>query len=454
MSRKPGRPNPELAKPRVAHGGGPMPTHVSYIFHEMDGRYRLEIHQRGKLSSRLGFHRELVCADKPEFDAQMEFLIEKRVPFMVGHMSPGASDDAFYWLKEKGRRVDYLEISYGGKTEWQVREIVEDAKEWRGVKLNELLPPEIDLFAPENRPRVVRPQPPPAAEPEPAPAPAPEPVAVPDNPSPPPEPVPPPVPEPVPAPAEPPPAEPPPAETPPEPPSPEPVPAAKPEAQAAKVEAPPPADEPAILPEAAAANDTDKPVLRGQRWVSNGSALLLVLLLGASFWRATDYFRYVVPIGPEDLLHSAAQAALAGATAYAALWFTLFPRYFPRWTQRLELLALSLIVGVMIAFCELMIANIRHDHAPRIDVPTVVTAKTIFKGKYGRHPPEYWTYHLKVEPWADGDDETTLEVSREAWDAVTPGSRIVFRPHPGRLCWIWYSREELKAEDFVTILRP
>jgi hypothetical protein len=85
-----------------------MPTHVSYIFAESYGRYRLQIHQHGKLSSRLGFHRELVCADTFEYDAQMEFLIEKRVPFMVGHMNPGASDDAFFWLKEKGRRAASL----------------------------------------------------------------------------------------------------------------------------------------------------------------------------------------------------------------------------------------------------------------------------------------------------------------------------------------------------------
>ena len=48
-------------------------------------------------------------------------LIAARVPFMVGHMSPGASDDAWFWLKEKGQPVDYLEISFGGRAAWRRR---------------------------------------------------------------------------------------------------------------------------------------------------------------------------------------------------------------------------------------------------------------------------------------------------------------------------------------------
>lgn len=76
--RKRDGPNPELAKPRVGRGGGPPPTHVSYIFHKLDGGYRLQIHQRGTLRSRLGFHREIHCANQAEFDMQMDFLIASR----------------------------------------------------------------------------------------------------------------------------------------------------------------------------------------------------------------------------------------------------------------------------------------------------------------------------------------------------------------------------------------
>ncbi len=377
----------------MAHGGGPLPTHVSYILGGSDGHSRLQIHQHGTQRSRPGIQRELVCIDKHEFDAQMEFMIAAGVPFMVGHMSPGASDDAYLWLKEKGRRVDYLEISYGGKSEWQVREIFEDAKAWRGVKLKELLRPDIDLFTPENRPRVVRP------EQKTAPAPAPEPDA------------------------------------------------ASPQAIT-----PAPAAEMESTPALPAPTTPEKTALPAWRWVDNGSALILMLLLVGSFWRATDYLRYVIPFDLQPVLTAVALAALAGATAYAALWFTLFPRYFPRWTQRLELLALSLIMSVLIAFCELMIANIRYDDAPRIAVPTEVKAKMIYKGKYGRHPPEHWTYQLVVKSWTDADDEQTLRVSRETWDSLEPGSRIVFHPHPGRLGWVWYSVAELEAPDFVNNL--
>lgn len=422
------RPKSELAKPRLARGGGPLPTHVSYIFHDSDGGYRLQIHQHGKLSSRLGFHRELVCADSYEFDAQMDFLIGKRVPFMVGHMIPGPSDDAWFWLKAKGRHIDYLEISYGGRTAWQVREIFEDAKEWRGVKLAELLPPEIDLFAPENRPPVVRPAPPAeaAAEPEPPPAAA-EPTPEPPPTAPPPSPPPPPPDEPAPA-------------------TPTPAAAAR-EAPPELPATPPPEPEPASV-------QTKESPLPGRRRVEYGSALILVLVLGGSFWRATNYFGHIVPFDPAPFLWAVFQAALAGGTAYAALWFTLFPRHFPRWTQRLELLALSILACALIAFCELMIANIRLDDAPRITVPTEVRAKAIFKGKNGRYPPEYWEYQLHVVSWTDPEDEQYLRVSRQDWERLEAGDRIVFRPHPGRLGWVWYTRDELEAADFLTLLRP
>ena len=437
MSRKPGRPNPELAKPRVANGGGPMPTHVSYIFAESGGRYRLQIHQRGTLRSRLGFHRELICANEAEFDAQMEFLVASRVPFMVGHMIMGPSDDAYFWLKGKGRRVDYLEIAYGGKTEWRVREIFEDAKEWRGVKLDELLGPEIDLFAPENRPRVERPEPPPPPPPLPSPPP-------PSLPEPPPEPPQADEPPPPPAPAEPAPA--------PDPaPSPEPKP--EPAADRPPPEDPPPpaeADAPSASPTPGPA---EKSTLPGQRWVEYGSATILLALVVASFWRATAYFQYIVPVEPGPVFSAVALTALAGSTVYAAVWLTLFPRYFPRWTDRLQLLALSLIACILIAFCEVMIANIRYDDAPRVTLQTVVKDKTIFKGKYGRHPPEHWAWNITVESWADPADEVILRVSRETWEAIAPGQRIAFRPHPGRLGWIWYTKEELESPDFVSVVQ-
>jgi hypothetical protein len=197
----------------------------------------------------------------------------------------------------------------------------------------------------------------------------------------------------------------------------------------------------------------EKSVQPGRRWVEYGSALILLALIVVSFWRATGYFDRVIPFDPAAILTAVAQAALAGATVYAALWLTLFPKYFPRWTHRLELLALSLIAFVLIAFCEVMIANIRYDDAPRITIQTAVKEKTIYKGKYGRHPPEYWTWHLAVESWTDPDDERNLQVSREAWDALSPGDRIVFRPHPGRLGWVWYTAEELAEPDFVAIVQ-
>jgi hypothetical protein len=452
MARKPGRPNPELAKPRVVHGRGPMPTHISYIFADSSGSYRVQIHERGTLRGRLGLRRELTCADKAEYDAQMAFMIAARVPFMVGHMIPGPSDDAWFWLKEKGLPVDYLEISCGGRTEWQVREIFEGAKAWRGVKPEELLGPDIDLFAPENRPRVEHPDPPSAPSPETPPA---TPVEVPPAVSP-------VAPEPAPhAPPSEPTA---PPSAPPEPPA-----AASP-TPAATASGPPPPIEP--LPDAApspepaeppspvvvaappAPVEAEAPGLKGQRAVEYGSVLLLVLLLGISFWRATGYFGLVVPFEPAPMFTAMAEVALVFGLVYTAAWMTLFPRHFARWSQRLLLLALALTSGALIAFLELMIANIRYDDAPRIVLQTTVAAKTIFKGKSGRNLPEHWTWHLSVESWTTPGEEQTLQVSRATWDEVDVGRRIVFQPHPGRFGWVWYSRDEFEAPDFVRILPP
>jgi hypothetical protein len=177
------------------------------------------------------------------------------------------------------------------------------------------------------------------------------------------------------------------------------------------------------------------------------------VLLVVSFWRVTDYLAYVVPFEPGPVLAAVAQVALAGATVYAALWLTFFPRYFPRWTDRLQLLAFSLITCILIAFCEVVIANIRYDDAPRVTLQAEVKDKTIFKGKYGRHPPEHWAWNITVESWVDPADELTLRVSRETWETVAPGQRITFRPHPGRLGWIWYTKEELESPDFVSIVQ-
>lgn len=410
-------PTPGL--PRIAHGNGPRPTHVHYIFHEPDGRYRIEICEGKGLRSRLGFHRSLICKDRAEFDAQMEILLAARIPFMIGHVIPGPSDDAYYWLEGKGRPIDYIEIAMGGKTEWSLREITADAKEWRGVKPEELLAPEIDLFDPAHRPHLAPPPPePPPPAPEPAPPAAPIAVEAPASPA---------------------------AETAPQPepptapPSP-PIPEPEPEAAA-----PPPAKEAPPL--------TRRPPRDSKRWIDYSAALIPLLILGNSFSRATDYFRFVMPTDPLDILPLAMQLALAVGTAYAGFWFLVFPRAFPRWHDRLTVLAYAFVIGILIAMIELMIANIRHDDAPRIAVPTTVIDKSIYKGKSGRYPPEHWTWHLRVSAWSADSGEEHLRVSRETWESVRPGSEIVFHPHPGWLGWLWYSEAELEEAGFVEVRR-
>jgi hypothetical protein len=430
-------PNPELAKPRVAHGAGPLPTHISYIFHDSTGAYRLAIHQRGTLRSRLGFYRELTCPDTATYDALMDALIAARIPFMVGHMTPGPSDDAYFWLKDKGRRVDYLQIACGGKTAWEVREILDDAKEWRGVKLAELLPDaELDPFAlaiaqtksPLSAIVADPPAAPPVAPASPAPATAQVAVGQPQTPpavssqlsevKPPPEP--------------------------------------EPELESA----PQPAAQPDAAQESARPQDSTTMAARSgsalpyRRWVEYGSALGLVFLLSLSFWRATAYFGHTIPFSSLSILWAAALVGTVIALAYTTVWVILFPRHFQRWRQRLELLILGLLAGALIALCEVMIANIQYDDAERIELSTRVITKTVFKGKYGRDPPEYWTYHLVVEPWDGSTKEQNLSVSQSAWHRLEPGQRIAFRPHPGRLGWIWYTKAELEAPDFVNALTP
>jgi hypothetical protein len=133
--------------PRVAHGNGRMPTHVHYIHQDAQGRTRIDINEATGWRSGWGFYRSLECADRDAYDRQMDRLLAARIPFMVGHMIQGPSDDARHWLQEKGRPIDYLEISVGGKKEWSVREIRGEAKEWRGCRLKDLLGPPVDLFA-------------------------------------------------------------------------------------------------------------------------------------------------------------------------------------------------------------------------------------------------------------------------------------------------------------------
>lgn len=454
MAKRPDRNNRELAKPRVAHGGGPMPTHVSYIFHDSSGRHRLQIYERNRLRSRLGFLRELVCPDDASFDAQMELLIAARIPFMVGHMIPGASDDAYFWLKGKGKPVLYLEIACGGKTDWAVREIVEDAKEWRGVKPAELLPLEIDLFDPANRPRPADRGPvapttgaaaapvPPTAVVSPPPTDAPsanEKAVVSETPAPPELP---PAADPSGVAAEASPVEPP-SESAVEPPQAEPP--AEPVASAPAVDSLPANEAPATEVKSPSASDS--------RWINHLALFLPVLVLAWVFWRATAYFNLVVPFDLGSVIKALALSAVVGGGAYASFWIVLFPRHFARWAGRLELLALSILFGGLIAFAGLMIVNVEFDDAPRIELATVVHEKKIFKGKDGRAPLEYWSWNLTVAPWAGVGDEQQLRVSRATWEALQPGDRILFHPHPGWLGWVWYSPQEFEADGFVLIVR-
>lgn len=128
-----------MGLPRIAHGRGRKPPHVHYVFHELDDGYRLELVDEAHLWQRLGFPRSVRCADRAAYDRQLEALLAARVPFMIGHVIPGPSDAVYFWQKERGDPVGYLEIAVGGPAEWTVKEIVEGATEWRKVPLRELL---------------------------------------------------------------------------------------------------------------------------------------------------------------------------------------------------------------------------------------------------------------------------------------------------------------------------
>jgi hypothetical protein len=423
--------------PRIAYGHSHFPLHVHYIFQYQDGSYRIEIHDPRRLASRWGFHPGLKCANKAEFDAQMAILIEARVPFMIGHVIMGPSDDAYFWLKEKGRPINYLEISCGGKAAWSVREIINDVSEWSGewqeAKLTDILAPPIDLFDPANRPP---PMPTPVA-PEPAASPPPD-----LPPAPPPEvPVPPaPLPEPplIPAPA-------PIPEAPPEPapaaqaeplPPPEPSPAASVDSAGPLAVVPPP-----VPPDAAPA----KP----GKWLQHAASVLLVLIIGAAFYRMTNVIRFHIQFDVWDVVPAILQWALIGSTIYIAFWLTAFGKAFPAWTDRLVLMANSFLSAILVAFAMLFVVNVEQDHAPLIVVPTVVLDKTIYKGKYGRDLPEYWRYQLVVRSWKDDLAEERMRVGRDDFDHAEPGDTVSFRLHPGRLGWLWYTDEEMSAPGFV-----
>jgi hypothetical protein len=124
---------------RVARGSGRMPTHVHYIFHGQDGRYRIEMHDAGSLRSALGFYRSIACADDAAYDRQMEAFIAARIPFMIGYVIGGPSDDAWFWLKARGRPIRYLEISCGGASPWSVQEVAEGGEATLEVPLADLL---------------------------------------------------------------------------------------------------------------------------------------------------------------------------------------------------------------------------------------------------------------------------------------------------------------------------
>ncbi len=97
MTQRADRPPGTEGRPlRFARGSGRMPTHVHYIHHGPDGRYRIEMHDEGSLRSALGFYRSIVCKDKAAFDRRMAELIAARVPFMIGYVIAGPSDDAWF----------------------------------------------------------------------------------------------------------------------------------------------------------------------------------------------------------------------------------------------------------------------------------------------------------------------------------------------------------------------
>ncbi len=409
------------AKPRVAHGGGELPTHVHHIFHNLDDSYRIEIHDPRSRRSRWGFYPSLNCANEAEFDAQMEILLAARIPFMVGHMIQGPSDDAFFWLQGKGRPIDYLEIFCGGKTAWGVREIIGDVKEWQGAKLKDLLIPPIDLFDPANRPK-------PVADPrqaDPAVPPPPEPTA--------PPPLPPAAaPEPI-------------VEAPPAPAT-EPIPPPEPPAEALPLAEVPPVT---VSP---APTLVQKPARPG-RWIQNAAHGILVLLLAAALYRLTDVIRFQVQFDVSTVIPAILQWALLGSTIYIAFWLTAIPRAFPGWRERLVLMANSFLIAIIVAFAMLFIVNVEQDRATVVIVPAEVLHKTIYKGKYGRDAPAYWRYILVVRSWQDDFGEEPIRVSRESHEAIMPGNIVSFRLHPGRLGWFWYTDEESATPGFVEIRR-
>ena len=144
---------------------------------------------------------------------------------------------------------------------------------------------------------------------------------------------------------------------------------------------------------------------------------------------------------------------IRGGTAYAALWLTLLPGSFGRRKDRLSLLAVSLLAGVMVALLELMMANVRLDNAPRIAMTITVTHKSVFKGQYGRNLPQDWHWNLGLEPLPGMTHESMLRVSPAVWERVQPGQRMRLLVHPGRLGWVWYSRAEMDEKGFAEVVR-
>jgi hypothetical protein len=427
--------------PRIAYGHGHLPLHVHYIFQYQDGSYRIEIHDPRRFASRWGFYPGLKCANKAEFDAQIEVLITARVPFMIGHVIMGPSDDAYFWFKAKGRPINYLEILCGGQAAWTVREIIDDASEWpeqwQEAKLKDILGPHIDLFDPANRsppmptPAIPEPAPstPPGLAPDPPPTLPPE-VPVPTAPLPEPPPIPDAPPEPTPA------AQ---SELPPLPTEPSPA-AIADSAEPTAV----------VLPPSSPAATPSKP----GKWLQHTAHVLLILIAGVAFYRITDVIRFQVEFDVAEVLPASLQWALLGSTIYIAFWLTAFSKAFPDWSDRLVLMANSFLIAIMVAFAMLFVVNVEQDHAPRIVVPTVVLEKAIYKGKYGRDLPEYWRYHLVVRSWKDDFGEERMTVARDDFDRAQPGDTVTFRLHPGRLGWFWYTNEELSSPGFVEFGKP
>ena len=177
--------------------------------------------------------------------------------------------------------------------------------------------------------------------------------------------------------------------------------------------------------------------------------MLLILLIGAAFYRASDVIPLYVQLDPSDVVPAILQWALIGSTIYIAFWFTAFSKAFPAWPDRLMLIANAFLSAIIVALAMLGVVNVEQDHAPLIVVPTVVLDKAIFKGTYGRAPPEYWQYKLVVRSWKDDFAEERMRVGRDDFDRAEPGDRVTFRLHPGRLGWFWYTEEEMSAPGFI-----